>query len=104
MPDAETDSTTDVGLVSPVEGDSSPPPEVTLSTPERGRGTVIEIGDLDDLRDETISTIALLVSSIAEGATEIAIDVEIELTSGGVVGDSYTLEGRLDLSYPALGN
>jgi hypothetical protein len=104
MPDAESGSTTDVGLVSPVEGDSSPPPEVTLATPEQGRGTVIEITDLDDLRDETISTIALLVSSIAEGAAEIAIDVTIELTSGGIVGDSYTLEGRLDLTYPALGN
>ena len=98
----EADSATDVALVSPVEGDSSPPPSVALYTPERAAGTVIDVTDLDDLADETISTIGLLVRPSDETATKLAVDATVDLTDGGVLGDDYTLTGELELEYPKL--
>lgn len=103
MPDAEADSAVDVAVVSPVEGDGSPPPSLSLSSPRRDRGTVIEVTDLDDLADETISTLELLVRSRSETATTLAIDATIGLAAGGWLGTDYTLDGRLDLAFPELG-
>lgn len=100
MPDA--DAAADIALVSPVEGDSSPPPDVALYTPDRARGTAIEITDLDDLADETISTVGFIVRPWDDAATELAIDATIELADGGTLGSEYTLRGRLDLEYPEL--
>ena len=100
MPDA--DAAADVALVSPVEGDSSPPPSVALYTPDRAQGTVIEVTDLDDLADETISTIGFIVRSWDETATDLAVDATIELAEGGALGSDYTLRGQLDLEYPGL--
>ena len=100
MPDA--DSAADVAVVSPVEGDSSSPPSVALYTPDDATGTVIEVTDLDDLADETISTLDLIVKPNDETATELAIDATIELAEGGVLGDDYTLNGNLELSFPDL--
>jgi hypothetical protein len=100
MPDAETAA--DVAVVSPVEGDSSPPPAVALYTPDRALGTVIEITDLDDLADETISTLDLIVRPRGETATELTIDATIELTEGGALGSDYTLRGELELAFPGL--
>jgi len=102
MPETATDSAAEVAVVSPVEGDSSPPPSIALYTPERALGTVIEITDLDDLADETISTLALTVHPATETATELNIDVTIELTGNGVFDSGYTLDGELALAYPAL--
>lgn len=90
-----------VALASPVQGDSSPPPDVSLYTPDRDRGKVVEITDLDDLADETISTIDLLVRPQSASARKIVIDAEIELTEGGVLGTDYTLDGQLALSLPS---
>jgi hypothetical protein len=100
MPDA--DAASDVAVVSPVEGDSSPPPSVALYTPEDATGTVIEVTDLDDLADETISTLDLIVSPTDETATELVVDATIELAENGFLGDDYTLDGTLELSFPAL--
>jgi len=61
MPETATESPAQVAVVSPVEGDSSPPPSVALYTPDQVLGTIIEITDLDDLADETISTLTLIV-------------------------------------------
>jgi hypothetical protein len=102
MPETARDTSAEVAVVSPVEGDSSPPPNVRLSSPDRDLGTVIEIDDLDDLADETISTLELLVRPASETATELSIDCTIELTSSGLLGSDYTLDGRLDLNYPEL--
>lgn len=100
MPEAETPA--DVAVVSPVEGDSSPPPELALSTPDRLPGTVIELTDLDDLADETISTLEFIVRPWSETATTVAFDVTMELSGGGVLATDYTLDGELHLEYPEL--
>ena len=100
MPEADTPA--DVAVVSPVEGDSSPPPEVRLYTPDRAAGTTIELSDLDDLADETISTLEFIVRPWSESATTVAFDVTMELAGGGVLGTDYTLDGELRLEYPTL--
>jgi hypothetical protein len=104
MPEAATESPADVAVVSPVEGDSSPPPSVTLYTPDRDLGTIIKITDFDDLADETISTLNLIVVPGSETATNLTIHTTIELASGGVLGSDYTLDGELQLAYPELEN
>jgi hypothetical protein len=93
----ETYTPADVALVSPVEGDSSPPPSVSLYSPDQRQDTVIEITDLDDLKDETISMINLLIKPHSEGATTIKINSTFELTGGGVLSTDYTLTGELPL-------
>lgn len=95
------ESPAEVAVVSPVEGDSSPPPAVTLSTPDREPGTLVEITDLDDLADETISTLALVVDPNSETATDLHIQATIEL-GGGILDTDYTLDGEVQLSYPEL--
>jgi hypothetical protein len=97
------DRAASVAVVSPVEGDSSPPPEITLSTPEDRRGTLVEVTDLDDLADETISTLSFVVTP-PEAATTLTIDCEIELSEGGLFGSDSTLEGTLELRFPELGS
>jgi hypothetical protein len=97
----ETESAADVAVVSPVEGDSSPPPSVALYTPDSAPGTAIEITDLDDLADETISTLELLVRP-PDAATKLAIDATVELAGSGALTKDYDLEGELRLSYPEL--
>lgn len=101
LPDADSESGVEIGVVSPVEGDSSPPPELTLSTPERKYGEVIEITDLDDLADETISTLSLLVDSGPQTATTVGVDATIELASNDWLASGYTLDGTLELDVPA---
>ncbi|WP_459194136.1 hypothetical protein [Halosimplex sp. J119] len=101
MPEVARERPAKVAVVSPVQGDSSPPPSLSLYTPDRGLGTVVEITDLDDLADETIGTLDLVVLPQSETATELAIDVTIEL-SGGILGSDYTLNGELQLAYPEL--
>ncbi|MFB6129047.1 MAG: hypothetical protein ABEJ47_04710 [Halorhabdus sp.] len=97
-----TDATpAEVAVVSPIEGDSSPPPEVTLSTPDRKPGTVVAITDLDDLADETISTIDLNVDP-PDAAGALAVHATVELTGAGLLGANYTLDGELELAYPEL--
>lgn len=102
MPETATESPAEVAVVSPVEGDSSPPPSVSLSTPSRKPGTVIEVTDLDDLADETISTLNLIVVPDSDTATDLNIDVTIGLSDGGVFSSDYTLDGELQLAYPEL--
>jgi hypothetical protein len=95
-------ATTLVAVVSPVEGDSSPPPTVTLSTPDDGPGTLIEISDLDDLQDETISTLDLIVRPGSETGTSLGLAPTLELADGGLVSTTYTLTGQLQLEFPEL--
>lgn len=102
MPEVARESPATVAVVSPVEGDSSPPPSVALYTPEQGLGTAIEITDLDDLADETISTLDLVVKPATATATELNIHATIELASDGALGKDYTLDGALRLTYPEL--
>ena len=102
MPQPETDSVAEVAVASPVEGDSSPPPSVALYTPDQALGTIIEITDLDDLADETISTLDLTVEPGSEAATTLMILATIELTGGGIFGTDYALDGKLELEYPEL--
>ena len=102
MPDIATESPAEVAVVSPVEGDSSPPPSVSLYTPDRDLGTIIEITDLDDLADETIGTLYLMVVPGVESATDLKIHATIELAGGGILGSDYTLDGELQLTYPEL--
>ena len=102
MPEVATESPPKVAIVSPVEGDRSPPPSVTLYTPDRALGTVIEVSDLNDLADETISILNLLVKPVAETATKLNIYTTIELTSSGVLERDYTLNGELQLTYSEL--
>lgn len=103
MPAPGSDTPADVAVVSPVEGDSSPPPAITLSSPQRGPGTIITVDDLDDLADETISTLNLMVRPHADNATTLMIDATIELANTAWLGGDYTLDGRLQLEFPDLG-
>ncbi|MDT3435740.1 hypothetical protein KZ498_12860 [Haloarcula sp. 1CSR25-25] len=96
------ESPAEVAVVSPIEGDSSPPPSIALYTPEQALGTIIEITDLDDLADETISTINLIVIPGSEPATRLNIHTIIELSGGGPLSNDYTLDGELQLRYPQL--
>lgn len=102
MPEVATESPAEVAVTSPVEGDSSPPPSISLYTPDRDLGTIIEITDLDDLADETISTLDLIVIPGSETARDLNIHATIELSGGGVLSSDYTLDGRLQLAYPEL--
>jgi hypothetical protein len=102
MPETATESPAKVAVVSPLEGDSSPPPFVSLSTPKRDLGTIIEITDLDDLADETISTLNLIVIPGSETATDLNIHATIELSGEGFLSSDYTLDGELQLTYPEL--
>ncbi|MFD1588439.1 hypothetical protein ACFR9U_15760 [Halorientalis brevis] len=102
MPAIATDSPAEVAVVSPVQGDSSPPPSVSLYTPARELGTVVEITDLDDLADETISTLDLIVIPGTDTATDLTIHATIDLSGGTAFSSDYTLAGELQLSYPAL--
>lgn len=102
MPELTPDSAAEVAVISPVEGDSSPPPSLALYTPDQAPGTVVEITDLDDLADETISTLNLLVNPVTETATKLSIHTTIELSESGVLGSGYTLDGELQLAYPEL--
>lgn len=102
MPETATESTAEVAVVSPVEGDSSPPPSVALYTPDQSLGTIIEITDLDDLANETISTLNLLVNPGSETATRLNIHITIKLTESDALSNNYTLDGELRLVYPEL--
>lgn len=97
------DTATRIGLEAPLQGDSSPPPEVTLSTPDRGRGVVVTVSDFDDLADETISTVDLFVDPGADAATTVTVDCEIDVASTDTFGTDYTLEGQMGLTYPEIG-
>lgn len=99
----ETDTPADVAVVSPVEGDSSPPPSISLYSPYQRKGTVIEITDLDDLKDETISTLDLLIRPQSESTTTVKFDATIELAGGGALGTDYTLTGELPVEIPTSG-
>jgi hypothetical protein len=96
------DAPAEVAVVSPVSGDSSPPPELTLSLPDRKQGQRIEITDLDDLADETISTLQLLVRPGADTEPELFVDATVDLGTGDWFEGDYTLSGRLDLTFPEL--
>lgn len=102
MPVTAPESAAEVAVVSPVDGDSSPPPSIALYTPDRALGTIIEITDLDDLANETISTLNLIVDPRGETATKLSIHVTIKLSESSVLGSDYTLDGELQLAYPEL--
>lgn len=102
MPETAMESPAEVAVVSPIEGDSSPPPSIALYTPEQALGTIIEVTDLDDLADETISTIDLIVIPGSEPATDLTIHTILELSGGGPLSNDYTLDGELQLRYPQL--
>ncbi|MFD1588197.1 hypothetical protein ACFR9U_14540 [Halorientalis brevis] len=104
MPEIATESPAKVAVISPVEGDSSPPPSLSLYTPDQALGTVIEITDLDDLADETISTLDLIVIPESETATQLNIHVTIDLAGSEFLSSDYTLDGELQLEYPELAN
>jgi len=96
------DATAEVAVVSPVEGDSSPPPALSLYTPEDRQGTAIEITDLDDLADETISTLDLRVEPGPETEPTLVVDAVIELATASPLGGGYECDGKLRLNFPEL--
>lgn len=102
MPPAPAESPAEVSVVSPVQGDSSPPPSISLSSPRDEPGTVIEIDDLDDLADETISTLDLVVDPGYDRATTLVIDSTIDLDSSSLFDGGYELDGQLELEFPEL--
>jgi hypothetical protein len=104
MPTLEGNTPAEVAVVSPVEGDSSAPPELHLHSPDRRPGTLITVEDLDDLADETISTLSMVVtppsSDPSTGIHPVAVDATVELAGGGTFGTDYTLDGGLELRFP----
>jgi hypothetical protein len=99
LPPADEPSTTEVAVVTPVTGDSSPPPELTLDWREGG-GALVTVRDLDDLADETISTLALRVVPGPDREATLVVEPVIELAEGGALGTDYTLDGELELAVP----
>ena len=85
MPSTGSGSAADVAVLSPVTGDSPPPPSISLSSPRPSPGTLIESTDLDDLADETISTLDLVVRPPSSTATTVAFDATIELTNNALL-------------------
>ena len=85
MPSTGSGSAADVAVLSPVAGDSSPPPSISLPSPRPGPGTLIESTDPDDLADETISTLDLVVRPPSTTATTVAFDATIELTNNALL-------------------
>lgn len=77
-------------------------PSIALYAPPRKLGTSIEITDLDDLADETISTLNLIVIPGSDTATTLNIHATIELSGGGPLSSDYTLDAEVRLAYPAL--
>lgn len=102
MPEIATESPAEVAVSSPVKGDSSPLPSIALYTPDQDPETIIEITDIDDLADETVSTLNLIVIPGSETATDLNIHATIELAGGGVLSSDYTLDAELQLAYPKL--
>jgi len=78
----------EVAVVSPVEGDSSPPPSVALYTPDQALGTIIEITDLDDLADETISTLNLI---LVRGRKRLHVSISTQLLNSRVAAPSVVI-------------
>jgi hypothetical protein len=85
MPSTGSGSAADVAVLSPVAGDSPPPPSISLSSPRPSPGTLIESTDPDDLADETISTLDLVVRPSSTTATTVAFDATIELTNNALL-------------------
>jgi len=89
-----------VWLGAPFAGDGGDRPSVSLYPAEDHRATVVDVHELGDLRDET-TTLDLRVEPLAGSATTVAVDGTIELTEGGTLGDSFTLEGTHDFAFEA---
>ncbi len=102
MPAEDGGTATDVAVTSPLQGDSSPPPALTLSVPRDDPGTVLEVTDLDDLADETISTIGFVVTPRSEASGTLTVETRVALESTAVLASDYALHGSLDLSFPSF--
>lgn len=92
-----------VAVVSPVQGDSSPPPDVSLSAAPEVQGALVVLDDLDDLADETIDTLDLRVEPLSTSAEALAVDAMVRLDGNGWFDAGFTLTGRLNLRFPDLG-
>jgi hypothetical protein len=99
-PDGPLDG--DVAVVAPLSGDQGEPPDVSLTIDRRRQAAVVAVENLGDLRDETISTLDLLVD-VPEAATALTFEVAIDLAGSGVLDDDYTLKGAFGVSLSDLG-
>ncbi|MUV89895.1 hypothetical protein GJ629_08310 [Halapricum sp. CBA1109] len=86
-----------IAVVVPPHGDSSPPPEITMTTVRGKPGTVIELADFDDLANETVPLGLAAVPRTTLGE-EITLDVSIDLGSSDMFGTDYTLEGAFTVT------
>lgn len=103
MPGAEPGHAPEISLVGPVQGDSSPPPAISLSVTRGQPGTTIKIDDFDDLKNETV-TVEFYARPRSETGTTLAFDGTIELAETDLLGADYTLEGDLELAFPEIEN
>ncbi|MFB6077832.1 MAG: hypothetical protein ABEJ80_02495 [Halarchaeum sp.] len=101
MPDA-ADVPAEIALVSPVQGDASPPPSVTLATADDGPGQVVRVTDLDDLSPNTVR-VPFLVRPRSGTPTTVAVRGRLRVTDTGALATRYALHGGFRLRYPALG-
>jgi hypothetical protein len=99
-PDGPLDA--DVAVVAPLAGDQGDPPDVSLTVDRTRQAAVVAVENLGDLRDETISTLDLVVDA-PESATALTFDVAIDLAGAGVLDDDYTLQGAFGVSLSDLG-
>lgn len=91
-----------VAVEAPVQGDASPPPDVSLSTTRDAPGTLVAVDDFDDLADETVRALALRVTPRSGDVEALAFDATVRLDGAGWFDAGFTLTGRLDLEFPGL--
>lgn len=97
MPERPDEENVRTAVVSPVEGAETASPSILMYPADEDPGTVVEFTNFGELKDETIGTIRLVVRPPEFPVTTLNLDTKMRLTGRRLLGDDYTLDGRLQL-------
>lgn len=99
MPETEPGNGPEISVVGPLQGDiGSEPPEISLYRSRDRPGTIVEVDDFDDLKDETVN-IRFNATPQSEIATTLAFDPTVELEGTGFVHRNHTLKGTMEVDF-----